>query len=58
VFRLKVEPVGSEAAVQQFTYINGQWVPPLPKKWQREHFDTPIKKRMNLRSALDTLNLP
>ena len=58
VFRLKVEPVGSEAAGQQFTYINGQWVPPLPEKWQREHIDTRIKERMNLRSALDTLNLP
>ena len=58
VFRLKVDPVGSEAAGQQFTYINGQWVPPLPKKWPRELFDTPIKERMNLRSALDMLKLP
>ena len=58
VFRLKVDPVGSEAAGQQFTYINGQWVPPLPKKWPRELFDIPIKERMNLRSALDMLKLP
>ena len=56
VYRLKRYPTGFRAPVQQYTYFNGQWVPPLPQKWQERDFDTPIKERMNLRSALNAVS--
>ena len=56
IFRLETSnPAGVN---QEFTYVNGQWAPPLPQQWKELDLKSPVEKQMKLLSALKTLSPP
>lgn len=60
-FRLTLTDKNNQRLVQQSTYANGQWNPPLPQDLQGEAGEQimrPIRERQNLRSALERFQGP
>ena len=60
-FRLTLNDKNNQRLVQQSTYANGQWNPPLPQDLQGktgEYIMKPIRERQNLRSALERFQGP
>ena len=60
-FRLTLSSRSSFGQVQELTYANGRWNPPLPQNLQGEagkFIMEPIRERQNLYSALEKLQNP